>query len=905
MSAMLTVSGDLSRWADIGKLFDTDERHDAAMCLLEDMKDPSNKSAAQSLVKDIAKATGTRQATIEARMRANPRDVANLIATRAAAVLDDGSWRNLYRAYYFHRKSALLCAFLDGIGVAHDRRGGVEGAIIAPAPDVLKTTVEVLLRSFSVREVVRYFTVLVRHDPIWAFVVDERDRLLQSLEIPALSAEHSAVQQAASAAASSGEFGVLDQVLIEQIVRTAMGIEGCLHPAAVEELVESLIRLSEKWLRAYFHLGFMDVLLPERDLRFDHTGDNQERRSWYLAGVIAGLVRGNDLDGLAGVLEARKQDLIWALNEHGGPGASIVRTSFRRIAEAGRIDHAILAIRGQAEHLGLEFAYEALEIAADFIRQSQFESAKVIVDELARQELDSADRGALVEFKLVLSRRRGQCLQAVGDFEGAERGFRQALSAGEELSSPDLLSDLGLVKGRFRTVAELRIPDDQTARVTMREALQRGEEYYKRAAAQFGDSAPKAAHALALLGYLRWWLEEGKRKEERRALAAELASRAVTSMLASEYAAYFRQIGSLGQGQFMLAATRMGSLDEVQAREALAVWQTITGDAGKFPLEDVKRLLEAAEVYGPDIADPVAESILDYRRDEALEILKATASVTRSRRIYAGLTEMARQESLPRAERLRLWMLLVPLLIRGGEIAGAEEGLGEIERLAETDEDFATVFDFIGARSNYDPAWSEAEAGMARVYMLRKLGRDGECAEALRLRFYATRDAQPWEAEQILVMFDDWTLDPRIREELRNAIPRTEVATHTGVDDRLRAGEKAKLLFVGGNEMQAQYDKTIQEQIAAEWPGILVQFEHTGWSSNWGRELPRLTEDANRSDAVVLMPYMRTNLGRRLRAALKKPWLACTSTGKAGMLLSLRQAARLVVRKRIEEPVGR
>src|SRR3990172_9588943 len=99
MSAMLTVSGALSRWADIGKLFDTDERHDAAMCLLEDMKDPSNKSAAQSLVKDIAKATGTRQATIEARMRPSPRDVSNLIATRSAAGLDDWAWTNLYRAY--------------------------------------------------------------------------------------------------------------------------------------------------------------------------------------------------------------------------------------------------------------------------------------------------------------------------------------------------------------------------------------------------------------------------------------------------------------------------------------------------------------------------------------------------------------------------------------------------------------------------------------------------------------------------------------------------------------------------------------------------------------------------------------------------------------------------------------
>jgi tetratricopeptide (TPR) repeat protein len=898
---MSAASLPAAKWSEIWALFDPDEQHAACTELLAAFKNEWKGATTRKVIERLARGMGTRIASIEAMIRSNPDKAATLVRTRAVAVLDDSAWKMLFFAYYSGRKSELMCAFLDGIGVEHNRAGIVQDEFIPPSEQVLRAAIEGLSRIYSNREVARYLAVLVRHSECWAFVAPERDRLLQSLEQPGTDSARSATSQAEAAAASSMEFNVLDRVLIEQIVRAAMGIDGSLDVRQVEELVESALRLNEKWYRAYFHLGFMDVLLPNRQLRFDHPGDNQARRGWYLAGVIAGMVRGNDLDGLNRVINERANDLKTALGTPGGPGASIVRTAFRQILEMGHIPEALAAIRGQIDHLGLEFAVVALSLATTLVRQAQYENALAIVGELSGHRVEDEND----EYNLELSRRRGQCLQAAGDFDGAEREYRELLRAGEDNSSPDLLADLGLVKGRFRSVAEVRVPESRAGGVAMRESLQRGEEHFRRAVERFGNASPKAAYALAVLGYLRWMFSDGKGQEERREKAAELASAAVSAILASEYAAIYREYGALGQAQFMLAVTRMNSMEDVQGREALAAWQSITSEAGRFPVEDLKKLLDASDAYGPSISDPIAESIWEFRREDALDILGNGPWMVRSQRLREGLTALARLNSTPCAERIRLWMLLVPLFIKSGNLAEAEEALGELEGLPEAEEDSQRVLEFLQVRTNYDPAWKESEAGMARVYLLRRLGRDKECAQELRRVFYMVRDAQRWEAEQILTMVEEWTLGDALADELHASLPRDESEEPHDADRRLRAGERVRLVFIGGNETQAQYDDAVRKELTEEWPGIEAHFEHTGWSSNWGRELARLVALANGADAVVLMPMMRTTLGRRIREALKKPWLSCTSTGKGGMLLSLREAARLAVKIRLNKAVAR
>jgi len=883
------------KWPDIWKLFEPDEQHQACLGFVEALKEDWAGATTQRLLQRLAKGTGTRLVSIEIMVRTKPDKAATLIRTRALALLDDSAWVKLFGTHYLKTKPALLRAFLASLGIEHDDAGVVASDFGPPSPEVVSIAVESLLRTYTVHEVARYLAVLVNHADGWAFLTAERDRVLQMFGEERRDDEKSAVSQGEATSASSMEFGTLDRVITEQIVRTAMEIDGCLDAHQLDDLVDSAIHLNATWYRAYFHLGFMDVLIAGREMRFDHAGDNQLRRNWYLAGVIAALVRSNELGRLSSVLEKRTSDLQIALGDAGGPGASIVRTAFRSIVDAGRISDVLTSIRGQLGFLGMQFASEVLSMATAFIRQAQYERAKVLVDELGRHKLPDDGDAEVTAFRLELSRRRAQCLQAAGDFEGAEREYRDLLKAGEDNNSPDLLADLGLVKGRFRSIAEVRLPEGPEARVQMRESLAKGEVYFKRAADRFGIGSPKAAYPLAALEYLRWTFSDQRERERRRQDAAALASNAVTAILASESGAVYRGYGALGQSQFMLAVMRMNSYEDVQGREALAAWQTITGDAGRFPAEDLRLLLQGADMFGPDIADPIAESIWEFRKGDSAEILKDGPWMTHSTRLRAELKSMAQSESTPRAERIRLWISLIPLIVQGDDIRGAEDGLGELERLAETVADIQRVLDFLRARPNYDPAWSEVEAGMARVYLLRRLGLDADCAQELRRMFYLVRDIHTGEAQQILEIFEEWRLDRSICEELQRGLPKSKEEELPGVEERLRRGEAVRLIFIGGNETQAQYDDAVRSQISNEWPQVTVQFEHSAWSSNWGRDLSRLVELANEADAVVLMTMMRTTLGRRIRAALRKPWLSCAATGKGGMFMSLQRAARLVV----------
>lgn len=902
------------KWTDIWKVFEPDEQHDACLCLLENFKENPDAATTRRVLRRVAEATASRLPSVETLARKDPDKLATTIRTRAAALLDEQSWSTLFTSYYPRRKLGLLCAFLDQVGIEHDENGAAEKEDFAkPSQEVVAAAVSNLLRSYTTREMARYLAVLVRHSPGFEFAAEECDRLFRMLENQEKPNDRSAAAQAESASASSMEFTVLDRVLIEQVVRAAMQIEGSLDARQVEELIETTARLSDKWYRAHFHLGFMDVLLPGRSLRFDRPGDNQQRRAWYLAGVVAGLVRSHDTEGLHKVFDERSEDLAAMLADAGGPGASVARTAFRRLLETARISDGVKIIRGQMGYLGLEFASEALDAATVFIRQANFETAKAIVDELSRHSFEDEEADDLQKFHLELSRRRAQCLQAAGNFDGAEKEYREILKAGEDRSSPDVLADLGLVKGRFRSLGEVRLPEGREERIALREALARGEEYFRRAVDRPGTSSPKAAYPLAVLAYLRWGFAGEKEREARREQAAELASAAVNAIIASEFSGVYRQLGALGQSYFILAVARMSSLDDVQGREAMVAWQSITDEAGKLPLSDIKVLLEAAEPYGQAIADAIAESVWENRREEATTVLMNGPWMSRSPRLRAAFLSISKQELAPRAERIRLWKALIPQLIKGNDPLTAEEGLSELEKLAESEVDCNSVLDFLANPDNYDPVWKEADAAWARIYLLRRLGRDAECAAEVRRLFYMVRDSQPWEAEQLLEASDEWNLDPVLRQQLRAAMPRLETEASAGIEARLARGERVRVVFIGGNEIQARYDASVKEELRSRWPGLDVHFEHTAWSSNWGRDLVRLTSLANEADAVVLMYMMRTLLGRRLRAALKKPWIPCTATGKGAILSSLRRAAMVGLRQKNDlvadavlarEPIG-
>jgi hypothetical protein len=120
-------------------------------------------------------------------------------------------------------------------------------------------------------------------------------------------------------------------------------------------------------------------------------------------------------------------------------------------------------------------------------------------------------------------------------------------------------------------------------------------------------------------------------------------------------------------------------------------------------------------------------------------------------------------------------------------------------------------------------------------------------------------------------------------------------------DDRiaaaLRAGHSLRVLFVGGNETQAQYESALRQKLERRDPNtgaeVSLRFIMPGFNSNWDKTLDQVRTFEGRCDALVLMPFVRTELGRALRKLASQwdiPWLPCTGKGADSLERALRQA---------------
>jgi len=216
----------------------------------------------------------------------------------------------------------------------------------------------------------------------------------------------------------------------------------------------------------------------------------------------------------------------------------------------------------------------------------------------------------------------------------------------EGAGGPELLADIGFTEAGIRAIGGLRIEGDSERLQSLKEALERGREWFERAVSVGGDSAVNAHFALAVLEYLGWMSaprDEGSRDELRKK-ALDHARIALAGMIGSGRSEAYDRAGVAGQCRFVLAAARLGSLEAREVRAAV------------------------------------------------LEILGIGEWVASSTVVREALRELAQDESRPRRVRFEIWEKLVPIAIRAGRVAVAEEGLDTMEGLAAKDSELAERF---------------------------------------------------------------------------------------------------------------------------------------------------------------------------------------------------------------------
>ena len=106
-------------------------------------------------------------------------------------------------------------------------------------------------------------------------------------------------------------------------------------------------------------------------------------------------------------------------------------------------------------------------------------------------------------------------------------------------------------------------------------------------------------------------------------------------------------------------------------------------------------------------------------------------------------------------------------------------------------------------------------------------------------------------------------------------------------------GRPVRVLVVGAGEQLARNEDRVREQLERQHPHIRPSFVLTTWSANWMPSFREFDRIRGSHQALVLMRFVRTNFGRRVRKAWPgdRPWRFCWGEGQRLLTRTIVRAA--------------
>jgi hypothetical protein len=191
-------------------------------------------------------------------------------------------------------------------------------------------------------------------------------------------------------------------------------------------------------------------------------------------------------------------------------------------------------------------------------------------------------------------------------------------------------------------------------------------------------------------------------------------------------------------------------------------------------------------------------------------------------------------------------------------------------------------------------AWSEEERTTIRRRELSRDGRLDEMAFELTTAAHgALTENQRELAEDHLDELRSLGLDddPSVQ-----ALARRIAASRPPTSRPIRPSAKPWILVIGGNEVQSVYFRDLEAWFKGEWPEGQIRFQPTGWKANWFTEIAEVDPKIGNYSAVVLMTFVRTNLGRHVRRRCSdegRPWVSCTGHGRESLRRAIARAVEV------------
>lgn len=189
---------------------------------------------------------------------------------------------------------------------------------------------------------------------------------------------------------------------------------------------------------------------------------------------------------------------------------------------------------------------------------------------------------------------------------------------------------------------------------------------------------------------------------------------------------------------------------------------------------------------------------------------------------------------------------------------------------------------------------------LVRLDVLRRVGEVAGAAAVARGLFHRSvaGHVDGVDPADLLELLDQLGVDDAEVQSLARLLPSVDQPmAAVGPPPAVAGAPSTLVLFVGGNETQQRAWPAIERDLHDKF-GDAVEVEHfaTGWGANWAPAAERIEARYPDAHAVVVMTFVRTMLGRRIRRSAGEsglPWIACTGHGRASIVRAVERAVTI------------
>ena len=682
----------------------------------------------------------------------------------------------------------------------------------------------------------------------------------------------------------------LDRLIIDAVVDSKKGVVGALTERELVNAVDELISLNERRQQSYFHAGFRDALL-DRPVDADRLAETETRARWYWAGAVTGFARSDSWGSIVKAFDSA--ETVRTLGDGSGEASrmagELVAKALRktgRTSEMHRFVSVRLARKPEVFWLLVEAGTESLRSQAPAVARNLFDLLLGAGESLKAED-------PLAEAMPMVQRRMAHCLRLLGEHQGAVDLLQGLLDEKGDLGVQSMVhADLGLLQGRFALLDEVRIPGDQAARHDLVDRLKIGEKHFREAVAN--PAAAYASHGHYCLGVLS--LADDDLGEQRFAVADTHLEKAHADIRGDDRG-YPESL--LAQIALYLGIAKSQLLDAAEIRHAARL--VASGlEGAEMPRHFVAPVV-ASLACSEESIEMVAEPLLESGSDEVLDGLADTGILE----TYPPIAERLHLRAKMPNRRKSLASADLRQALRGylgeGNLEAACEVLNELEQHAFEGSGVTEFLEILSNQDRYGPAWKQEDAAFASARCLEAKGEFAESLAILRPVFFKyASTGELLNALGVLEQIETYGLDTNEYVDLKRRYEELSRDDDTPSLDLSAAGP-VRVLLVGGNEVQAKSEGGIEAKLVSRDPHVTVEFLRTGWGSNWNDYLRITKTKVANCDGVVVMRYIRTHLGRHVRATCGErdvPWRLCGSGGQGGQVEAVLTIASAVRRGR-------